>query len=92
MAMLNGDLWRANFAQVRIVDVSDDYLLMQPALPSDFYPVLGDCWLPKSRLGDLLPMAPLLEGYLYDWHESPPDGDGLWYVGVVQHDLSIAAN
>lgn len=27
------------------------------------------------------------EGYLYDWHESPTEAHGTWYVGVVHSGL-----
>lgn len=91
MAVMDGDLFNANFAQVRIVDVSDDYLLLQPPLPSDFYPVLEERWISRHKLTDRLPRAPLLDGYLYDWHESPEDENGLWYVGVARSGMSVPA-
>ena len=91
MAVLDGDLFGANFAQVRIVDVSDDYLLLQPPLPSDFYPVLEERWLSRYHLGEQLPAAPLIEGYLYDWHESPEDDDAPWIVAVARQGMSVPA-
>lgn len=92
MATIDGDLFSANFAQVRIVDVSDDYLWLQPPLPSHFYPVLDERWVTRHRLADRLPSDPLVDGYLYDWHESPDDEGGLWYVGVARSEMSVAAN
>jgi hypothetical protein len=83
-----GNLWEYNLARIIVVDVSDDYRLMQPPLPSDFYPVLKEMWLPRHCLTRSFPESEFVEGYLYDWHEIP-DGDlGSWYVGVVEAKLS----
>jgi hypothetical protein len=87
MAEIAGNLWEFNFAKVIIVDVTDDYRLMQPPLPSDFYPVLMEIWLPTHNLVERLSDDDLVQGYLYDWHERPPALDGKWYVGVVRQDL-----
>ena len=88
MAELCGNLWEHNLARVVIVDVTDDYRLMQPPLPSDFYPVLRETYMPKYKLIDRLPAAELVNGYLYDWHESPENDHDVWYVGVVLEELA----
>lgn len=88
MAQMIGNLWEFNLAKVVIVDVTDDYKLMQPPMPSNFYPVLMEVWLPKHNLSRHLPGATLVQGYLYDWHETPDQVDGAWYVGVVMADLA----
>ncbi len=87
MAEICGSLWAYNFAKIVVVDVSEDYRFMQPSLPSDFYPVLREIWLPRHDLGRRLAAAPLIQGYLYDWHESPESEEGQWYVGVVSEEL-----
>lgn len=87
MAEIAGNLWELNFAKVVIVDVTDDYRLMQPPLPSDFYPVLMEIWLPRHRLAEKLAETDFVTGYLYDWHERPDGEIGKWYVGVVHEDL-----
>ncbi|MEI7987249.1 MAG: hypothetical protein WCI55_16625 [Armatimonadota bacterium] len=88
MAELCGNLWEHNLARVVIVDVTDDYRLMQPPLPSDFYPVLRETYMPRYKLIDQLPRADLVNGYLYDWHESPENDHDVWYVGVVLEELA----
>jgi hypothetical protein len=88
MAELCGNLWEHNLARVVIVDVTDDYRLMQPPLPSDFYPVLKETYMPKYKLIDRLPATDLVTGYLYDWHESPENDHDVWYVGVVLEALA----
>ena len=90
MADLAGNLWEHNLAHIVVVDVTDDYALMQPPLPSDLYPVLKETWLPKYGLTTSLPDVDLVEGYLYDWHESPNAFGECWYVGVVKEDLAKA--
>ena len=84
MAEIAGNLWEFNFARIVIVDVTDDYRLMQPPLPSDYYPVLTELWLPTHKLAQRLADDDLVAGYLYDWHERPEGDSGKWYVGVVQ--------
>jgi hypothetical protein len=88
MAELGGNLWEYNMARVVVVDVSDDYRLMQPPMPSDFYPVLTEVWLPRHTLRNALPYETLVQGYLYDWHESPQNEFDTWYVGVVAETLT----
>jgi hypothetical protein len=88
MATLDGPLWMHNLAKVVVVDVTDDYRLMQPPLPSDFYPVLKETYMPRYKLIDRLPGENLVNGYLYDWHESPVQEDDIWYVGVVLEELA----
>jgi len=90
MDSVEGNLWEYNLAKVIIVDVSDDYRLMQPPMPSDFYPVISEIWLPRLNLLKSLAQLNLVNGYLYDWHESPGNGHGSWYVGVVQEALAGA--
>src|SRR5690348_11046980 len=89
MAMLGGNLWEYNLAKVVVVDVSDDYRLMQPPMPSDFYPVLEEVWLPAHGLAQSLHNRSLVNGYLYDWHESPDKSHASWYVGVVNEALAV---
>jgi len=89
MAQLAGCLWKLNLVKVIVVDVTDDYTLMQPPMPSDFYPVLQEIWLPRYGLASRLPKADLVAGYLYDWHETPLKDDGSWYVGVVNETLLL---
>jgi hypothetical protein len=88
MAELWGNLWEYNLAKVIVVDVTDDYRLMQPPMPSDFYPVLKEMWLPRHCLQQSLPHAALVNGYLYDWHETPLSEGDSWYVGVVDQVLA----
>jgi hypothetical protein len=90
MAELLGNLWEYNLTRVVVVDVSDDYRLMQPPMPNDFYPVLREEWLPSYRLTERLSNSFLVNGYLYDWHESPGSTDEPWYVGVVDEALAKA--
>lgn len=88
MANLDGNLWEYNLVKVIVVDVSDDYRLMQPPMPSDFYPVLEERWLPRFGLSAVLPRDSLVNGYLYDWHQTPEREGGEWYVGVVSEALT----
>jgi len=90
MAETFGNLWEYNFCRIIVVDVSDDYRLMQPPMPSDFYPVLREIWLPRFKLSKKLPHESLVNGYLYDWHETPDFECGSWYVGVVDEQLAQA--
>ena len=87
MAQMLGRLWELNLVKVVIVDVTDDYRLMQPPMPSDFYPVIREIWLPRFRLATHLASVDLVSGYLYDWHERPIDDKGHWYVGMVEAKL-----
>lgn len=88
MAELHGNLWEWNLARVVIVDVSDDYRYMLGPMPSEFYPVLKEMWVPRHGLGQVLSSDDLVQGYLYDWHESPADETGVFYVGVVDAGLA----
>lgn len=93
MATLGPDLWRYNLTRVVVVDVSDDYRLMQPPMPASCYPVIGEVYVPQYQLTGLNRM-PLAEGYLYDWHETEvttTDGteESTWYVGVVCESLLL---
>ena len=85
MATLAENLWAYNLTLVRVVDVTDDYRLMQPPMPSDCYPVIGEAWLPAFGLARRLPDVVLVAGYEYDWHEA---GEDSWIVGVVASDLA----
>jgi hypothetical protein len=87
MAEIAGNLWAYNLAKIVVIDVTDDYRLMAPPLPSQCYPVLAEVWVPRCGLAERLPAMCLLDGYLYDWHESPQDAWGTWYVGVVDSTL-----
>ncbi len=91
MASVGGNLWEYNLARVKLIDVTDDYMLSQPPLPSEYYPVLAEVWIPRYNLKERLSQTILIDGYLYDWHESPLEADGIWYVGVVQAIQATAA-
>lgn len=78
-----------NLVKVIVVDVTDDYTLMQPPMPSDFYPVIQEIWMPRHGLDRQLPKVDFVNGYLYDWHETPLREDGSWYVGVVSEALAL---
>lgn len=88
MATIDGELWTWNLTKVIVVDVSDDYRLMQSPMPSDFYPVLTETWLPRYNLSRCLTSEDLVNGYLYDWHETPATDAEPWYVGVVDQTLA----
>ncbi len=88
MAELAGNLWELNLAKIVVVDVSDDYRIMAEPMPAFFYPVLEEIWLPRHKLDNYLKGRDLLDGYLYDWHESPLEDQGSWYVAVVNRDLA----
>ncbi len=87
MADFYAPLWKFNFAKLIVVDVTDDYRLMQPPLPCDFYPVVKELWMPRQILDQKLVDDDLVQGYLYDWHETPKEEGGYWYVGVVDEKL-----
>ena len=87
MASIAGELWAYNLAKVVIVDVSDDYRLMQSPLPSDFYPVLQEQWVPAYQLSQELSERDYIADYLYDWHETPTVAGDPWFVGLVRRDL-----
>lgn len=87
MAELEGNLWKYNLAKVLVVDVTDDYRLHQPPLPSSYYPVLQELWLPRHKLDSRVAIDDLIQGYLYDWHERPMEESGEWYVGVVDSSI-----
>jgi hypothetical protein len=92
MAVLDGDLWKHNVAKVTVVDVSEDYRHMLEPLPSHFYPVVKEVWLPKYNLSERLLQDDLASGYHYDWHEIPLDSASdieHWYVGVVNETLHL---
>ncbi|MCB0826777.1 MAG: hypothetical protein KDC26_11355 [Armatimonadetes bacterium] len=87
MAVLDGNLWEYNLAKVVVVDVTDDYRLMQPSLPTECYPILATVYVPLYLMKENLSSVSFLDGYLYDWHESPVGGDNSWIVGVVDCGL-----
>jgi hypothetical protein len=87
MAEMEGSLWKYNLCKVLVVDVTDDYRLHQPPLPSTYYPVLQELWLPRHKLDSRVAIDDLIQGYLYDWHERPMEESGEWYVGVVDSTI-----
>ncbi len=87
MADVGDGLWRYNFRRVVVVDVSDDYRFFHPPMPASMYPVLDDVLLPVHGLFKGLGDRSLVDGYLYDWHESPDRGSDPLYVGVVDRVL-----
>ena len=88
MAELAAPLWKYNFRRVVVVDVSDDYRLMQSPMPTSCYPVLEETLLPVHGLYRHLGEAELVDGFLYDWHENPKNGSGPLYVGVGSQTLA----
>lgn len=91
-AHIAGNLWEYNLAKVVIIDVSEDYRLLQSPMPNGFYPVLKELWFPRYNLPATLAKASLVQGYLYDWHETGDSDSDSWYVGVVAAELASAAN
>jgi hypothetical protein len=85
-ATLNGILWEYNMAKVVLVDVTDDYRTTRGPLPAECYPVLKEIWVPIVAMPQGLTDPALLGGYTYDWHQSPREDVGPWYVGVVARD------
>ena len=90
MAYIEGNLWEYNMAKVVIIDVSEDYRMLQSPMPNGFYPVLRELWFPKYNLPKALSTEPLVQGYLYDWHEIGESDRDSWYVGVVAAELAKA--
>ena len=88
MANLDGNLWEYNLVKVKVVDVSDDYRLMASPMPSEFYPLLEEVWMPAHKFHQHLANDVLVQGYLYDWHEKNDDSGQEWYVGVVSAALA----
>lgn len=88
MAEIVGNLWEWNLTKVVVVDVTDDYRFMLSPMPGEFYPVIKEVWLPRHNLAETLQMDNLVTGYLYDWHETPVEEIGKWYVGVVSEELT----
>lgn len=87
MAEICGNLWEYNLAKVVVIDVSEDYRSMQPPMPSECYPVLKEVWVPTYQIVQNVTKGIKVDGYLYDWHESPAEAFGTWYVGVVHSAL-----
>lgn len=85
-----GNLWEYNLAKVVVIDVSDDYRSMRAPMPSECYPVLKELWIPTFQLVKDVKFGAQVDGYLYDWHESPTDAFGTWYVGVVHSAMLLA--
>jgi len=81
---IEGNLWEFNLTKVIVVDVTLDYHTLQPPLSSSAYPVLAEIWVPTYRLGSKLSAQRWIEGFLYDWHESPALSSEPWYIGVVK--------
>jgi hypothetical protein len=88
MAEITDELWKYNLAKVVILDVTDDYELMQPPLPNSCYPVLRETYLPIYQLQGRVDDLSLVEGFLYDWHQSPDASDPAWYFGMVDEQLA----
>jgi hypothetical protein len=90
VATLLGDLWQYNLIQVIVVDVTQDYQTGATEnfdlLPAAFYPELYRRMLPAYRLGQMIEVEFSDEAFSYDWHETPVDPHGPWYVGVVQRE------
>ena len=87
MAVVDGNLWEYNMAKVVVVDVTDDYRLMVPPLPTECYPVLREVWVPRYLISGGMTEFAFVDGYLYDWHQTPDREDGIWYVGVVDREI-----
>lgn len=90
MDRIDGDLWRYNLVRVTFVDVTEDYTTLLDPLPSAFYPVVREVWLPRYKLLQTVAYRHCLSGYLYDWHEAPEDEgepEPHWYVGVVSEEF-----
>lgn len=83
MAEIDGNLWEYNLARVIVIDVTDDYRLMQRPMPSDLYPVVQELTMPRYLLATQIAESNWANGYLYDWHERPTETREPWYVGVV---------
>jgi len=86
-AIMDGPLWQHNLAKVVVLDVSDDYHLMQPPLPNECYPVLVETYVPRHRVLKHFNELHLVEGFLYDWHQSPDSEEDCWYIGMVNSEL-----
>ncbi|MCW5937076.1 MAG: hypothetical protein KIT11_07210 [Fimbriimonadaceae bacterium] len=84
---MDRNLHAFNLAKVVVVDVTDDYRFMRQPLPNEWYPVLREVWVPTIGLDARLTQLPLVDGYLYDWHQGPDDTGDPWYVGVVDEGL-----
>lgn len=91
MAVILPELWKFNLAKIVVVDVSDDYRYLQPPLPTDWYPVLTEVWVTAADLDRRLAGLDLVDGYLYDWHQTPETEGEPWYVGVVNRGLLPSA-
>ena len=89
MAELVGNLWKYNLTRIVVIDVSDDYRCMRAPMPSECYPVLKEVWLPTYQIIDDVAKKTSVDGYIYDWHESPAEAYGTWYVGVVHSGLLL---
>jgi hypothetical protein len=89
MADLAGDLWVYNVTRVTVVDVTGDYETCLEPLPSEFYPVITEMWLPRYQLEKRLLGEGFIADYAYDWHEphKPSEEAEHWYVGVVNKKL-----
>jgi hypothetical protein len=88
-AVVDGNLWEFNVAQVIVVDVSDDYRFDRPCQSPECYPVVEEVWIPRCSLPNVLAEERIIEGFLYDWHQSPRLPSGAWYVGVVNREMLV---
>ncbi|MBX3097189.1 MAG: hypothetical protein KF812_10025 [Fimbriimonadaceae bacterium] len=87
MDKIDGNLWEYNLVRLVVLDVSDDYRLPHGPLPMDCYPVLTERWVLATQIDHTLADPKLVDGYLYDWHESPEIPSGTWYVGMVDRGM-----
>ena len=89
MGRIGDELWKYNLVRVTLVDVTEDYRTLLMPLPSRFYPVLSDVWLPTYKLTERLLKQPFVPGYCYDWHEISltAGAEEHWFVGVVSERL-----
>lgn len=83
-----GDLWKYNLAKVVVVDVTDDYKLMQEPLPAQCYPILSQTYVPIIRMQDDIQVLELVDGFLYDWHLKPETADEPWVIAVVNRSFA----
>ncbi|MBL8087785.1 MAG: hypothetical protein JNM85_06910 [Chthonomonas sp.] len=84
---MDAELWRFNLTKVVIIDVTDDYAVMQPPLPNKCYPVLRETYLPVYQLNKTVHRDDLVEGFMYDWHQRPTEEETEWVVGVVRGEF-----
>lgn len=87
MDRIEGNLWQYNLVRIVALDVTDDYRLPHGPVPMECYPVLAEKWVLASHIDAALADPSLVDGYLYDWHETPAEPSGPWYVGMVNRGV-----